>query len=117
MKYRHQTTAIKQDVKPGSIILNLTQNYPNPFNNTTNIRYFIPSKSDVSINIYNILGEKVRSFKRRHNSAGEYSVRWDGKSEQGKAVSSGIYFYRMAIHSDRMTAGSFTQIKRMLLLR
>jgi uncharacterized protein (TIGR02145 family) len=89
---------------------NLVQNYPNPFNPTTVIEYSVPTRSPVTIDIYNLLGEKVRTLVGETKSAGSYSVEWNGTDQSGKTVASGLYLYRIQ-------AGKFIQSKKMLLLR
>ena len=84
---------------------NLNQNYPNPFNPVTTIRYGLPSDSDVSLIIYNLLGEEVSRLVDYHQSAGIYTVRWNASN-----VSSGIYFYRLQ-------AVNFAQTRKLLLLK
>ena len=71
----------------------LSQNYPNPFNPTTRIKFGIPNQSDVSIAIYNMLGQKVITLKNEITDAGHYEVVWNGISEHGNRVASGMYFY------------------------
>ena len=88
----------------------LSQNFPNPFNPVTRIDYRLPSTSHVLLKIYNARGEEVSTLVNRIQSAGEKSVVWNGKNEQGQFVSSGIYFYKI------VTAG-LVQTKKMLLLK
>ena len=89
----------------------LDQNYPNPFNPTTTIKYDVPKMSGVRITIYDILGREVRTLVSNGNVApGHYSAVWNGLNNEGQQVSSGVYFYRMQ-------AGSFIQMKKMLLLK
>jgi len=88
----------------------LSQNYPNPFNPMTNIEFVLPKSGPVSIEIFNILGQKVRMLVDQHMKAGYKLVDWDGKDDNGNDVSSGIYFYRLQ-------AGDFCQTKKMVLLR
>ncbi|GEM_PF-1867716 len=88
----------------------LNQNYPNPFNPSTVISYQLAVSSEVSLKIYNLLGQEVRTLVKSRQSAGEYSVLWDGNDNKGLAVSSGIYIYRL-------TAGKSVQSKKMVLLR
>jgi len=73
----------------------LSQNYPNPFNAQTTIEYSIPVESYVTLNIYNILGEKVRTLARASEPQGRYQVVWDGKNAAGDLVSSGVYLYKL----------------------
>ncbi len=88
----------------------LFQNYPNPFNPVTIIRYDLPKASKVILNIYNILGQEVRTLVKETQPAGQWSIVWDGSYDDGKPVSSGVYIYRL-------TAGNFVQSHKMLLLR
>lgn len=83
----------------------LKQNYPNPFNPTTTINFDIPTKSFVSIKVYNVLGQMVTSLVNEELDAGRYETNWDG-AEAG----SGIYFYKIQ-------AGSFVETKKMMLLK
>lgn len=89
----------------------LFQNYPNPFNPTTTIQFGLPKSSSVNLEVYNVLGEKVRTLVEGNKSAGYHSISWDGKNDQGTGVSSGIYIYRLSV------AGKFAQSKKMLLLK
>jgi hypothetical protein len=88
----------------------LRQNYPNPFNPATTIQYALPRASEVSVAIYNVLGQRVRSLVNEHQDPGYKTVWWDGKDDGGNEVSSGVYFYRIE-------AGDFVQSKKMTLLK
>jgi FlgD Ig-like domain/Lamin Tail Domain len=88
----------------------LEQNYPNPFNPETMIKYQLPKQAAVSINIFNILGQKVRTLVDNVQPAGTYSIRWDGANDRGVRVPSGIYFYRMK-------SADFVRMHKMLLLK
>jgi len=88
----------------------LNQNYPNPFNPGTTIEYSLPRRSHVTIEIHNVLGQKVRTLIDSEESAGSHSITWDGKDSGGGAVSTGVYLYRLR-------AGGHTQTKKMLLLK
>ena len=89
----------------------LFQNYPNPFNSITQLKYSLTSKQEQQIQliIFDLLGRDVRSLVDEKQSAGIYTVVWDGKDNEGKQVSSGVYFYRII-------SGSFVKIRKMLLL-
>jgi len=82
----------------------LLQNYPNPFNPETTIEYSIPSRSHVSITIYNILGKKVKTILDEEKPAGEHSVKWDGVDDSNQPVASGIYFYRLKSGEKNLTS-------------
>jgi len=88
----------------------ISQNYPNPFNLSTAIRYTLPTRSQVTISIYNVMGQKVNTIVEGSKSVGSHIVFWDGTDKTGKVVSSGVYFYR--IH-----AGDFVESKRMMLIK
>ncbi|MCH7774457.1 MAG: T9SS type A sorting domain-containing protein, partial [Bacteroidetes bacterium] len=88
----------------------LGQNYPNPFNPSTTIAYDVPAASNVSINIYDMLGRNVITLVNEQKNAGSYTVEWNGKNSSGIQVTSGIYFYRLE-------AGQSAITKKMLLLR
>ena len=88
----------------------LEQNYPNPFNPITNIKYQLASESNVEIAIYDILGREVKSFFYPMQSPGYYTIQWDSRADAGEKVAGGIYFYRMK-------AGTFTETKKMLLVK
>ena len=88
----------------------LEQNYPNPFNPETKIIYQIPKISRVTIKIYNILGQEVRTLVDKEQTMGKYKVIWDGKNNSGNAVSSGMYIYQLRTKD-------FINSKRMILLR
>lgn len=88
----------------------LYQNYPNPFNPSTSVKFQIPQTSDVTIKIYDMLGQEVRTLFSAQVMRGTYTVNWDGMNNAGTKMSSGSYFYRM-------TAGEFTQSKKMILLK
>ena len=88
----------------------LSQNYPNPFNPETIIRYELPQKTNVSLIIYNTLGQRIRTLVEKEQPAGKYSVKWDGKNEARRNAASGIYIMRLK-------CGSYSGIKKMLLIR
>jgi len=73
----------------------ISQNYPNPFNPTTSIKFAIPENVNVNLEVYNMLGQKVKTLINGEQEAGYYTVNWDGTNEFGSKVSSGIYIYRI----------------------
>ena len=83
----------------------LHQNYPNPFNPTTEIKFNLPSATDVNLEIYNIIGGKVATLVDSYLEAGEHTVTWDGRD-----AASGVYLYRLE-------AGEFVATKKMVLLK
>ncbi len=88
----------------------LDQNYPNPFNPSTTIRYVLAKTTDITLEIFNTLGQKVRTLVNSRQSTGEHTVVWDGKDGNGSSVASGIYLYRLNVENRRIT-------RKMLLLR
>jgi hypothetical protein len=98
-----------EDSRPSEF--SLSQNYPNPFNPVTNIRFTVLRTANVKLDVYNIVGQKVRTLVDEEMTPGAYAVDWDGTDESGNAVSSGIYFYRM------QAADEFTDMKKMLLVK
>jgi len=88
----------------------LEQNYPNPFNPETTIRYSLPATSDVRLNIYNMLGQEVKTLVRQQQASGSHQIKWDGTDNLGKLLASGLYFYRLD------TDGN-VNIKKMMLIR
>ena len=89
----------------------LLQNYPNPFNPTTSIGYHLPENTIVRIEIFNFLGQKVKTLiNNQLQDAGEYSVNWDGTNYSGVSVSSGVYIYYLITHR-------IWTSKKMLLIR
>ena len=92
------------------LTFDLKQNYPNPFNPTTIITYQIPQSELVSLEIYNALGEKIRTLVNQVQETGYYQIEWDGKNNSGNQLSSGIYLYRI-------TSGNYVKVMKMVLLR
>lgn len=88
----------------------LGQNYPNPFNPLTKIEFYIPTACHVKLEIFDILGRKVRTLFEGRLGAGVRSVLWDGNDAEGHEVTSGIYFYKLQ-------ANHYTQVKKMVLLK
>ena len=81
----------------------LLPNFPNPFNPDTNIRYQLQFGGDVELSLYNVQGQKMRILVKSHQSPGEYSVQWDGRDRDGKAVSSGLYLMSLQFEGQRQT--------------
>jgi hypothetical protein len=88
----------------------LYQNVPNPFNPTTRIRFDLPQAAAVRLVVYNVNGQMIRVLANSQMPAGAREVTWDGRDSAGRAAASGIYFYRL-------DAGSFTQTRKMILIR
>ena len=88
----------------------LAQNYPNPFNPRTVIEFDLPRRSNVSITIFNLLGQQVAELVNEEIAAGSYRVSWDGNLSSGQRESSGIYFYRLVTED-------FIENKKLILLK
>jgi hypothetical protein len=88
----------------------LSQNYPNPFNPSTTIKYAVPSRSRVTIEVFNVLGRKVRTLINEVKPAGFHTITWDGDNAAGRRVASGVYLYRFQ-------AGDHIETRKMLLLK
>jgi hypothetical protein len=96
------------EVNPGGEMpesFSLGQNYPNPFNPGTTIRYALPTRSPVTLTVFNALGQKVALLQNGEQETGYHEIQFDGSG-----LSSGVYFYRLR-------AGEFVETKRLLLLR
>jgi hypothetical protein len=92
----------------------LQQNYPNPFNPATTIRYDLAQKAKVSIVIYNVKGQEVKTLMNENRNAGSYTVNWNATDNFGVPVAAGIYFYRITAE---YKGEVFSATKRMVLLR
>ncbi|MEI7484043.1 MAG: ammonia-forming cytochrome c nitrite reductase subunit c552 [Ignavibacteriota bacterium] len=88
----------------------LMQNYPNPFNPTTKISFNLPKAEQVTLKIYDVTGKEIVTLVNTKYSAGKYTTDWMGTDANGKAVSSGVYFYKIV-------AGNNIQTKRMVLIK
>ena len=84
----------------------LLQNSPNPFSGGTAIEYVVPHESRVSLRIYNVAGRLVRTLVRDETAGGPGQVIWDGRDEGGRALSSGVYFYRLEDGEQALTRKS-----------
>ncbi len=88
----------------------LSQNYPNPFNPTTKFEIAVPKAAQVDVVVYDILGRKVKTLLSEVKSAGYHTIEWNGTNESNNLVPSGIYFVRM-------NSGSFTSVKKIVMLK
>jgi hypothetical protein len=92
-------------------VSSLHQNRPNPFNPTTTLTYDVATPGVVSVRIYSVTGELVRTLVDEFKTTGRYDVVWDGRDNNGTTVTTGVYFYRMT------AAGFASQTRKMLLLK
>lgn len=102
-------TNVDENVQP-PISARLYSNYPNPFNSVTVIEYEIKKEGNVIIEIFDVLGKKVKTLVHKHHRAGKYSVYWNGKDEKGNTLSSGVYLYILRVEG-------YMIVKKMIYLR
>ncbi|HPN35840.1 MAG TPA: DUF3748 domain-containing protein [bacterium] len=89
----------------------LEQNYPNPFNPQTMIQFYLPQAAAVTVQVFNVNGELVKTLlNNRRQAAGSHQISWNGTTDQGALASSGIYFYRLQTEQA-------TDVKRMVLIK
>ena len=86
------------------------QNYPNPFNPSTLIQFDLPKQAQVKIDIFNVLGKEIAEIANNVYSAGTHQVVWNGRTNAGVQLSSGVYFVRL-------NAGSLTDTKKVVLMK
>ncbi len=111
--YSNEASVIITDVNGEEAIptsFALYQNYPNPFNPSTTIKFAVPTPTQVVIDVYDLNGQKIATIMNEGKAAGYHTVSWNGKNNRGADVTSGIYFYSIR-------AGSFTEVRKMLLLK
>ena len=101
--YTNIVISVKSEVIPK--VLSLKQNYPNPFNSITTLEYSLPNSGNISLIIYNLLGEEVARLVDRQMPSGDHTANWNASN-----LPSGIYFFRLQ-------ASDFVQTRKMLLLK
>jgi hypothetical protein len=92
------------------VAFELEQNYPNPFNPATTIVFDMKVDGDVALDVYNMLGQKVRRLHSGYLPTGPHEIQWDGASGSGDRVATGVYFYRLS-------SADFSQTRKMVLLK
>lgn len=103
------TMSIISNITPS--VFSLSENFPNPFNPVTNFIFDLPFTSDVTVNIYNVLGQHVATLQHGQLNAGSYQITWNGRDHLGQSQASGIYFYELRVDEN------YQQIKKMTLLK
>ncbi len=104
-KFDEISTISEYDKKIIPMVIKLSQNYPNPFNPSTSIEFYLPKAENVTIEVYNTLGQRVETLLDKHMQAGKHKVEFNAQN-----LSSGIYYYKIE-------AGEFQDVKKMVLLR
>jgi flagellar hook assembly protein FlgD len=97
-----------EDVLPG--VFKLHQNYPNPFNPETMIQFDVPQITDLTLSVYDLLGRRVKTLVKDNLDMGSYNIKWDGSSDAGEMLPSGMYFYEL--HSSK-----FHSVKKLILVK
>jgi hypothetical protein len=95
----------------------LGNSYPNPFNPSTTIRFDIAKSAMTEVAVYNILGQKVSTLVSQDLKAGSYSTVWNGTSNEGNSVASGVYFVRMSAHSLETGAEQFSALQKVVFMK
>lgn len=103
-------TSVSEDKIERPNTFKLSQNFPNPFNPSTTIRYSISTPGNISIKVYDLSGQLVKTIDNEHSIPGEYEIIWDGSNNFGERVASGVYFYQLK-------TGSLLETKKMMLLK
>jgi len=104
------TTGIKNETNLIPTKFEVFQNYPNPFNPSTIIKYGLPEAANVTVKVFNMLGQEVRTLVNDYKNAGTFNVQWNGDNNSGQKVTSGIYIFRV-------TAGNNAATMKMILLK
>lgn len=89
----------------------LNKNYPNPFNPATQISYSLAESGDISLTVFNSVGQRVKTLFQGPQSAGTYRITWDGSNNAGERISNGLYYYQLK------TDGNFCQTRKMIVLK
>jgi aminopeptidase N len=111
MTWLSGTTDVRKEISQNNVPkeYSLEQNYPNPFNPTTAINYKLPEKTEVSLNIYNLLGQKIITLVQDVQPAGSFHITWDGRDDYGLQVAGGVYFYQLKTNN-------YSETKKMVLV-
>ncbi len=112
-------SALELPIGPSGVdkSFSLYQNYPNPFNNSTVLEYELSQTGFVKMRIYDLLGREVWRFNAGKKLPGIYHTRWNGKNNEGEALPSGIYFFRLSVSDEAGAANIQSAIAKMLLVR
>lgn len=107
-----EVTGVQKDDTRGAVPqqFDLGANYPNPFNPGTTIVYYLPQSEQVSLEIFNTLGQQVRVLVDQHQSTGVQEIKWDGRDHSGHHLAAGVYLCRLQ-------AGNFTAVRKLCLVK
>jgi len=111
---RQGTTGVKDE---SSLLVDeffIEQNYPNPFNPTTTISYNLPERAEVTLNVYNVIGQKIRTLVNGVEARGVKKVFWDGTDDNGKAAAGGMYLFKISAEGE---SERYSALKKSLLIR
>ena len=103
-------TGIGDDMTAVPATFSLTQNYPNPFNPTTDIAFGLPADGHTTLEVYDIMGRKVKTLVDGNLPAGVHQITWDSADENGNHVASGVYFYKL-VQGDNVTTKKMMMVK------
>ena len=117
LAYSRAITDVEDDnnssLTPANYVLR--QNYPNPFNPTTRIDFSLPATSNVKLEIFNILGQKLVTLLNEQMTSGNHSVTWDARDANGNKLTSGIYLYKLVAAG--INGNEFQNTKKMILMK
>lgn len=109
------TVGVEEDAAVIPTAFHLYQNYPNPFNPGTRFQYDLPKSTHVRLDIYNTLGQRIRTLVDEQKPAGTHKIIWDGQTDNGKAVAAGIYIYRLQANTS--SGRIFVQSRKLVFVR
>lgn len=95
----------------------LRQNYPNPFNPATTIEFDLPRRAKVVLDIYDMTGRRLRTLVHGSKPGGTYKITWNGRDQYGKAVASGVYFYRIVIIPQGDDVDKIIYVRKMVMMQ
>ncbi|MDD2890263.1 MAG: T9SS type A sorting domain-containing protein [bacterium] len=104
------TLGIEESNKPTISTYSLSNCLPNPFTRNTEIKYFVPTNSFITVKIFNLSGQEVTSLVNKEQNSGSYAINWNGKDKNGKLLPTGMYLYQLK-------SGSFSETKKMVLMK
>jgi photosystem II stability/assembly factor-like uncharacterized protein len=115
VQFNRPITSVAAGPSEVPTIFALEQNYPNPFNPYTTIKFSLPEQANVSLKIYNLLGQEVATLAEGEMPAAFHNVVWDGRNSAGAQVATGMYFYR--IEATGVSGEKFNSLKKLILLK